>query len=744
MYSTSSRIVRTLKQVPLLSTCTNEQLSRLASRMTRKKFSRNEKLMSEGEVGNEFFIIAKGECDVVYGSDFKKVASLGAGDYCGEQALVNDTVRNATVLAKTDVIALRVDQKTFKNLIQGDFGIEFVKRNAICSDNLDSYKQEENVDRTKSAIERKWIWYTISGNTLFANLTPAQKGSVIDTMFRKNIKSGENLINQGENGDYFYVIRQGKFEITRKKDGLLALANPGDCVGELALLYNAPRAATVKCISDGVVWCLHRMSLRKAIKDEATKSSQQNINFLQKVPLLSHLTNIELSRLDDALEEEIYKKSHYIIKQGDIGDKFYIIKKGQAQVEKLDSSNSKNIETAILSKGMYFGERALLTKEKRAASIIAHSNQLIVLSLTKHKFERLLGPLSVIMNRNMDSYNANLKSTTIAKNELNKKRINSDKHNPNNFSSLENLQTLGLLGRGGYGLVKLVLDNKTNKTWALKEVRKDKIVETQQTKHINDERKIMLMFDSPFLVNLGRTYQDKHKIYFLIDPCLGGDLFTILRKAHSFKEVAAKFYSACVIEGFAHMHSMNICYRDLKPENLVLDSRGYCKITDFGFCKIVENKTFTLCGTPDYLAPEIIMGRGHNIGVDYWTLGILLYEMLASMPPFYDREPTNIYRKIIRSQVSFPGYFSSEAKDLIKKLLKKRPTERLGLVNGGINNIRNHPWFKGFDWKNLQTQTMTPPYKPKVKSQTDTSNFKCKSTKEAPFKIVDDKWAKDF
>ena len=349
MYSTSSRIVRTLKQVPLLSSCTNEQLSRLAGRMTRKKFSANDALMKEGESGNEF-IIAKGECDVV-NKDNKKVASLVAGDYCGEQALVNDTVRNATVLAKTDVTCLRVDRLTFKNLIQDDFGIEFVKRNAICADDLDDFKQEENVDYTKSAIERKWIWYTISGNTLFSNLTPAQKGCVIDTMFRKNISSGENLITQGDQGNYFYVIRQGKFEIRRSKDGLLALANPGDCVGELALLYNAPRAATVKCISDGTVWCLHRLALRKAIRDQATKSSQQNINFLKKVPLLSHLTNSELSRLDDALEEEIYKKDNYIIKQGDNGDKFFIIKKGEARVHKEKKSN--DIQTAILTKGMY-------------------------------------------------------------------------------------------------------------------------------------------------------------------------------------------------------------------------------------------------------------------------------------------------------------------------------------------------------------------------------------------------------
>eukprot|EP00493_Phyllostaurus_siculus_P015210 UN15444 len=129
--------------------------------------------------------------------------------------------------------------------------------------------------------------------------------------------------------------------------------------------------------------------------------------------------------------------------------------------------------------------------------------------------------------------------------------------------------------------------------------------------------------NNPFLVNLRGTYKDKYKVYFLLDVCLGGELFTILRRRRYFNEATSKFYAGCVVEAFDYMHSRRIIYRDLKPENLVLDDQGYLKVTDFGFAKVAEDKTFTLCGTPDYLAPEIVTGQGHGKGVDWWTLGIL-------------------------------------------------------------------------------------------------------------------------
>merc|ERR550539_760501 len=289
---------------------------------------------------------------------------------------------------------------------------------------------------------------------------------------------------------------------------------------------------------------------------------------------------------------------------------------------------------------------------------------------------------------------------------------------------LTELRSIGILGKGAFGLVSLVVDPNSGNSYALKAIKKAQIVELGQQSHIINEKKVMEVMTCDFLVNLRATYKDMYRVYFLLDVCLGGELFTILRRRRYFNEPTSKFYAGCVVEAFAYMHGQNIIYRDLKPENLVLDDKGFLKVTDFGFAKVVADKTYTLCGTPDYLAPEIVTGQGHGKGVDWWTLGILIYEMLASFPPFFDDEPIETYRKIIKCRLKFPRYFSHESKELIRSLLRAKPTKRLGVVRGGADTIRSHSWFQSdFSWKALNAFTATPPIAVTVKNVRDISNF---------------------
>ena len=223
---------------------------------------------------------------------------------------------------------------------------------------------------------------------------------------------------------------------------------------------------------------------------------------------------------------------------------------------------------------------------------------------------------------------------------------------------------------------------------------------------------------------MGVNFDDPKYLYFLLEYIPGGELFTLLRKKKMFPLEQAKFYIAHIITIFEYIHSKNIIYRDLKPENILITKSGYLKLTDFGFAKYLDNdKTYTLCGTPEYLAPEIILNKGHGKPVDWWTMGILLYEMLVGIDPFSDDDPMAIYQKIVKGKIHFPKDIDKNAKSLIKHLLNGDTTKRFGCLKNGVKDIATHRFFDKFNWRNFVYRKMAPPFIPKIGSSNDTSNF---------------------
>jgi serine/threonine protein kinase len=280
------------------------------------------------------------------------------------------------------------------------------------------------------------------------------------------------------------------------------------------------------------------------------------------------------------------------------------------------------------------------------------------------------------------------------------------------------------LGTGSFGRV-LLAQHKESKHWvAIKVLRKDKVVKMKQVEHTNYEKNILDVIRCPFIVNLLGSFQDAKNLYLVLEYVRGGEMFTHLRKASRFTDEVARFYAAEVVLAWEYIHTRNIVYRDLKPENLLINADGHLKVTDFGFAKKIEDRTWTVCGTPEYLAPEIILSRGYGKAVDYWALGILIYEMLVGYPPFYDDDPYEIYEKIVACKVRYPAHLKPAAKDLIGHLLQPDITKRYGDLKNGINDIKNHKWFTGIDWEALKQLKVDPPFVPVVTGGAgDDSNF---------------------
>ncbi|KAI1899339.1 hypothetical protein AGOR_G00060770 [Albula goreensis] len=293
----------------------------------------------------------------------------------------------------------------------------------------------------------------------------------------------------------------------------------------------------------------------------------------------------------------------------------------------------------------------------------------------------------------------------------------------NRTYSLDDLDTVATVGTGTFGRVFLVKDKKARGYFALKAMKIPDVIRLKQEQHVHNEKAVLTEVNHPFLIRLFWTHHDDLFLYMLMDYVPGGELFSYLRNRGRFNNATGLFYSAEIVCAIEYLHSKAIVYRDLKPENILLDSEGHIKLTDFGFAKKLVERTWTLCGTPEYLAPEVIQSKGHGRAVDWWALGVLIFEMLAGYPPFFDDNPFGIYQKILAGKLDFPRHLDFYVKDLIKKFLVIDKAKRLGNMKNGADDVKKHRWFKSIDWDAVPHRKLKPPIVPKVSHEGDTSNF---------------------
>uniref|UniRef100_A0A8B9JPC9 Serine/threonine-protein kinase Sgk1 n=1 Tax=Astyanax mexicanus TaxID=7994 RepID=A0A8B9JPC9_ASTMX len=289
---------------------------------------------------------------------------------------------------------------------------------------------------------------------------------------------------------------------------------------------------------------------------------------------------------------------------------------------------------------------------------------------------------------------------------------------------------LKVIGKGSFGKVLLAKRKRDGKCYAIKVLQKKVILNRREQKHIMAERNVLLKnVKHPFLVGLHYSFQTTDKLYFVLDFVNGGELFFHLQKERTFPESRAKFYIAEMASALGYLHSLNIVYRDLKPENILLDFQGHIVLTDFGLCKegiSQADTTTTFCGTPEYLAPEVLRKQPYDNTVDWWCLGSVLYEMLYGLPPFYSRDTHEMYENILHKELPMRPGASTTAWSILQGLLEKDNTRRLG-YRDDFNEVKSHDFFSSINWDDLEQKKIPPPFNPSVY---DISNFDPEFTEE--------------
>jgi CRP-like cAMP-binding protein len=679
----------------------------------------------------------------------------------------------------------------------------------------------------KSAVAVKFIDDSLADNFIFASLTREERRLLIDAMKADSVPAGTVIINQGEVGDYFYVVEEGNISFAVDGNHVGACTR-GASFGELALLYNCPRAATCIANTDCKLWKVDQRTFRYMLANNNASQQKDVLDVLRKVHFLANLDEATLIKVADALTTVSFQAGERIINKGDVGEVFYILKEGSVKVHDIGFGDSQYVDQ-VLGPGDFFGERALLTGEPRVANITSETAS-VTLCLSREEFEKTLGPLQDLIDHAMkkrvlmgvpifanslfqpyemsrltdllaevtfhqgevlaelgQSARQNLYiiregkitvandngmiSTLGAGDYFGDKSVQSDTAaiSPQTITAVEkticgvltksaiesvigHISRLGkvapvvvskidrsidfkdlvkfrILGVGTFGKVWLASHKKSGKVYALKMLNKRDIIGHHQVEGVIREKNIMTSIDHPFVITLVCTFQDDKHLYMLLELVQGGELFSVIHTEtrDGIPNANSRFYAACILESLAHLHHRHITYRDLKPENILIDSLGYAILVDLGFAKIVMDKTYTLCGTPEYLAPEIILSKGHDKGVDYWAFGVLIYEMLVGRSPFYSygTDQVSLFKRIVQVKYSFPpgGVVNEIAQDLIQRLIVRRQSNRFGCLARADMDIRDHAWFSVITTEKLLQKQIPAPWVPKIKDPLDASHF---------------------
>ncbi|KRX03427.1 Protein kinase-like domain [Pseudocohnilembus persalinus] len=687
-------IITCLKNHFVFYNLNEAELENIVKKMFYCEVAQQQFIFQQSYPASSFFILERGSMEVIVNDKTKR--ELKAGDGFGELALLYNAPRSASVRALELCNLWGIDRNTFRRAVEEMITKEY----------------EEN---------RKFMEVV----RFFHNLTNEQKDAIAAVLIVQKFYKNQIIVTEGDPASSFYIIKEGTVTVLKGTKEVRKLYK-GDSFGEQALYYNTVRQMTVRAEDEVKCLALGRDTLTKILGDQVHAVTFRNLQkwAFEKNNLLTKLNKAQIDKVLDVMKISSYKAGDIIMKKGTIANqKIVVIIEGSLKKAKSGIT--------VASKAQAWGEEFLLENQKAKTfdDDIVMETDGVIAEITSENFTDCIGgQIEEIIKQNESSR------------EKKMQKIDPSKREAAKSIKLDTLIYIKTIAFGQFGPVYLVKSNYAYNDqyyFALKAFNKIQISEQSLEKYIYQEKQVLEIVNFPFIIQYARAFKDNCDVYFLVEFVKGMELFDVIRDIGLLNTYDSQFYVASMILILEYLHHQNVIFRDMKPENLMVDEKGYLKLIDLGTAKILKgkhgmgNRTFTIIGTPHYMAPEIICGKGYNCFVDLWSVGICLYEFMCGMVPFGEEaeDPYEIYEEIIKKDINYPTYLKDKkAKKLMDQLLSRVPEVRFG---GSYPTLKSNPWFENFDWDKLLEKELKPPYTPPTDKLTqDTEIKKAESEKK--------------
>ena len=627
----------------------------MANNLIQEIYHEGQYIFKEGEFGSCMYIIKEGEVECIKGDTVIRV--LKQGDNFGQKALLEEDKRSLDVRAKTDCKLYSISSEFFKN----QFGENF-----------------------KEYLYFSFISTAFCNSKIFNKINTKMISKTFKYFSFRSLKNDEIIYSKGQKiGEKLCVVLEGNIvdkimnKIEAKRYEILYESK---LYGESEDVFKHDLFAEPDCVLAEIDFKKFKDVLGGDLKTALTKSHQ--LNSFGNIPLFRILSDDKIEFLQNNLKIEKFQNGKKIINQGDIGDKLYIIKTGRVDF----FVNSRYIRS--FNDGEDFGAKSLILHDKRTATAIANG-EVHCYTLTAKVFKSILEPNLI----EYFTYKFYLEDNTI---------------------ELKDLDNIKELGSGNFGSVNLVRNKKNKQLYAVKALNLEQIKKEKLEVCVELEKNVLLKTDHPFIMKMVKYLKNEDYIFFINEYIKGKELWDVIRDIGLLNKEQTQFYGASILIAINHLHKKKIIYRDIKPENVMVNTKGYIKIIDFGTVKEIEDRTSTIIGTSHYMAPEVTKGEGYSFQVDVWSVAVCMYEFFCGKLPFGEEyeDPLDIYRAVSQEELSFPHFVHDENfMILLRKMLKKNPTERLWKYE----QIKEDPYFKDFDWNKLISLSYPPPYMIKMK-----------------------------